>query len=162
MIEITIKNASVNDLSEMKQLFVSTIKNVCSNDYSPDQIEVWTSSIHNKQRWEGVLSNQHVFLAKSNKALIGFATLKDNQYIDLLYVHKDFQGCNVASSLLSVLEKTAVENGSNTLSSDVSITARPFFQKMGFDTQQEQIVVLKGLEFTNFRMSKNLNDEHLG
>ena len=39
---------------------------------------------------------------------------------------------------------------------EVSITARPFFEKHGFTVTEEQKVSIKGVEFINFKMEKVL------
>ena len=37
---------------------------------------------------------------------------------------------------------------------DVSITAKPFFEKMGFSVLREQIIIRKGVELKNYPMEK--------
>jgi putative acetyltransferase len=39
---------------------------------------------------------------------------------------------------------------------DVSITAKPFFEKIGFKIIQEQHVKLNGIELTNYKMEKSI------
>lgn len=42
------------------------------------------------------------------------------------------------------------------LSADVSITARPFFERRGFEVVTEQHPVTAGVRMTNFHMAKSL------
>ena len=42
------------------------------------------------------------------------------------------------------------------LTSDVSKTARPFFEKVGFEVIKKQTVVRQGVELTNFKMKKKI------
>ena len=41
--------------------------------------------------------------------------------------------------------------------SEVSITARPFFEKQGFAVLAEQKIVRNGIELTNFKMERKSN-----
>ena len=43
------------------------------------------------------------------------------------------------------------------MTSDVSKTARQFFEKVGFEVIEEQSVVRKNVELTNYKMKKKLN-----
>lgn len=46
--------------------------------------------------------------------------------------------------------------GVESIITDASITARPFFEKRGYKVIKEQQVELRGQIFTNFKMSKNI------
>jgi putative acetyltransferase len=42
------------------------------------------------------------------------------------------------------------------LTTHASVTAKPFFEKHGFEVQDEQIVSIAGVQMNNFRMQKML------
>ena len=153
---MTIRKGHINDLAELQQLFVDTITNICKNDYTIEQIGAWTSSIANKQRWQDVMTNQLVLVAETNKGIAGFCTLDGGKYIDLLYVHKECQRQGVAFKLYDAIEKEAKRQGQTELSAEVSKTARAFFERVGFKIQKEQTVSIKGVELTNYKMTKDL------
>lgn len=147
--------AQHSDLPEMQHLYVETIKNVCNKDYDAAQIAVWTSSVENTERWHNVLRQQIVIIAEKNNKMVGYGTLKDN-YIDFFYIHKDFQRQGIADKILTQIETQAQKMGHSSLSSDVSITARPFFEKRGFSVLKEQQNIRKGIELINYKMGKQL------
>lgn len=154
---LRIVRATLPDIKEMQHLFVDTIYMVCGSDYNSEQVKVWASSVHNAKRWRDVLLNQDVLLAKIDMNIVGFATLKDKNYLDLFYVHKDYQGQKIARTLYDKLEKEALRCNQPDITSDVSITARFFFEKIGFTVLKKQAVVRQGVEFTNFKMRKLLS-----
>jgi len=89
--------------------------------------------------------------------IVGFGSLdiKKRDYLDFLYVHKDYLRRGIASSLLDVLHlgKLKTSGGGGGLSSDVSITALLFFERDGFKIQRENINVMSnGVEFVNYHM----------
>ncbi len=153
---ITIRQGQTTDLTELQQLFVDTIKAVCKADYNAQQIKVWTSSIDNKERWLDIIENQLLLIAQEKEKIVGFCSLDNYNYIDLLYVHKDRQGQGKAQQLYHNIELEAIKNGQQKLTSDVSITARPFFEKIGFTVLSKQTVVRQEIELTNYKMTRDL------
>jgi putative acetyltransferase len=156
MLKITLSHADITDLPAMQNLFVETITYVCSKDYTPDQIKIWTSSIENTQRWTDIIVKQYVQIAWIDGKIVGFGSLDKGNYIDLMYVHKDYQGQGVANAIYTALEQEAIRQGSKSITSDVSFTAKPFFEKKGFIALQKQTFVKQRIEISNFKMEKSL------
>ena len=156
MLKITLSHANIADLPAMQSLFVETVTHVCSKDYTPDQIKVWTASIENTQRWADVIGQQYVQIAWIDGKMAGFGSLDNGNYIDFMYVHKDYQGQGVANAIYTVLEQEAIRQGSKSITSDVSFTAKPFFEKKGFAALQKQTFVKQRVEISNFKMEKAL------
>ncbi|MBS7252743.1 GNAT family N-acetyltransferase [Flavobacterium branchiicola] len=150
------KKATISDLEEMQQLFVETIQSVCKNDYNPKQIEAWIYGVHNTERWIEVIETQFVLLAIIENQIVGFGTLKDGNYIDFFYIHKDFQRQGIADKILSELELEAKKHNSKIITSDISITAKPYFEKKGFIVKAEQKNIRLNVELINYKMEKEL------
>ncbi|MCW5920294.1 GNAT family N-acetyltransferase [Arcticibacter sp. MXS-1] len=150
------RKGQLDDLKEMQKLFVDTITAICKTDYDSDQILAWISGVHNKQRWDDILTKQFVLVAQHADKIVGFATLDSGNYIDLFYVHKDHQRQGIAQRLLDEIETEAKRLKQTTLTSDVSITARPFFEKNDFNVLREQTVQVKNVSMTNYKMTKHL------
>lgn len=74
----------------------------------------------------------------------------------MLFVHKDFQRCGVATALYAAVERFAREAGAVRIESEVSETARGFFERQGFRVDAKQRRRARRLELTNYRMSKAL------
>jgi len=156
---ILIRQAKLNDIVAIQKLFVDTIESVCRYDYSAEQIAVWTSSIENTKRWTDKLMKQYFLIAEIDNKIVGFASLEKNKYFDLMYVHKDYQRQGIADNLYSEISAKAIKHGTTLLTSDVSITARPFFEKKGFKIIAEQKNNIKGVEVINYKMTNELRKE---
>jgi putative acetyltransferase len=152
-----IRKGQLQDLTELQLLFVETIKNVCKTDYNSEQLEVWTYGVKNKELWNEIMINQLVLVAQIENKIVGFISLDKGNYIDLLYVHKDYQGQGIARKLYTNIENIAIQQGQTELKSDVSKTAKLFFEKAGFELINEQIVMRQGVELANFKMTKNIS-----
>ena len=152
---ITISVASSTYLEAILALFVDTINTVCTKDYSPEQRAVWTAGAKNNKRWQQKLERKYFLVARMEEMLVGFASLGNN-YLDFLCVHKDYLGRGIAKQLYDELLHKATETNVEILASDVSITARPFFEKMGFVVIRKLDNPTQGVNLTNFRMEKRL------
>lgn len=137
-------------------MFVDTISTICKDDYTPQQIKVWTSSIENTQRWTDKLTSQYFLIAELDNKIVGYASLENNDYFDFLYIHKDFQRLGIADRLYTEIEKEAIKRKATILTSDVSKTARGFFEKKGFKTIARQTNIIKDVEIVNYKMTKQL------
>ncbi|CAD0220967.1 GNAT family N-acetyltransferase [Chryseobacterium sp. JV274] len=153
---ITIRKGIRKDLPEMLELFTATIDEVCKKDYNPLQLEAWKSGAENEERWMNVISSQYVLIAENRKQIVGFCTLDKGNYIDLFFVHKNYQQKGIAAMLYHEIEKEALQQDERLLTADVSKTARPFFEKIGFHVIEEQTVHVKGIALINYKMEKKL------
>lgn len=151
------RKATILDLQEMQEMYIETIKWVCKNDYSPLEIDAWVSGLNNVERWLKVIHAQFVLLAIIQNKIVGYGTLKDGNYIDFFCVHKDFQRQGIADKVFNQLELEAKKENSKTITADVSITAKPFFDKKGFMIKAEQKNIRLGVELINYKMEKELS-----
>lgn len=154
--KIQIRKGELSKLSEIQKLFSETITFVCKNDYDQKQIEAWKSSVENTARWQSLVQNQYFIVAELKGKIVGFASLDNGNYIDFLFVHKDFQRMGIAQKLYAELEKEAKRLNSLVLTSDVSKTAKAFFESNGFKVLAEQVPIRKNVELVNFKMQKVL------
>ncbi|WP_207421387.1 GNAT family N-acetyltransferase [Desertivirga brevis] len=148
------KRGTIEDMPLLQELYVDTIKDVCKNEYSEEQRLAWAKGVENNERWNRVFEEQFVILAMDNNLVAGFASLDKGVYIDMFYVHKDFQRQGVASFLYSIIEQQALAMGTKRLTADISKTAKPFFELKGFKIDTEQTFPIRGVMISNFRMSK--------
>jgi len=150
-----IRRADIDDIQEIKQLFRETILNVNRKDYTTAQVECWSARGNDDNVWKERLKEQYFIIAITRNIIVGFAALKMDGYLNSLFVHKDYQNIGVASSLLSEIERYAERNNLRILTADVSITARPFFEKKGYLVMKQQIVDI-GVKMSNYKMQKEL------
>lgn len=153
-----IRTYKLGDEAEIYQLFYDTVHHINCKDYTEEQLDTWAPRNPDLSSWANSLSKNHSFVAihaESNR-IIGFADLEENGCLNRGYVHKDYQGQGIGKSLLLARENRARELGIKQLFSEVSITAKPFFEKCGYVTIKEQTKVLNGISFINYYIVKDL------
>lgn len=154
--ENILRLATLADLPEMKELFRGAIMNVCANEYDAEQRAVWAASAEKTERWNDLVNNQYVLLAMSDGIIAGFGSLLNGDYLDFMYVHKDYQRLGIAETLLNALETEAKRCNTQIITSDISKTARPFFEKKGYVVVDEQENLRGSLVLINYKMKKEL------
>ena len=98
------------------------------------------------------------FIVATNQQsqIVGFSSITHQGYLHSMFVHKDFQGKGIATILLNEIERYATTRGIMRITSEVSLTARPFFEKRGYIVEVEQKRKANQLYLTNFWMEKRL------
>jgi putative acetyltransferase len=152
-----IRKAMPEDINELRELYYETITTINFKDYNEEQIKAWASTA---DRTEGLLKriqDQYFFIAENDdKKITGFASLDKTGYLDLLYVHKDFQNIGIAKRLLQKIIETAIALNITRLETAASITAKPFFEKHHFKTIQQQTVRIGETDLINLKMERIL------
>ncbi len=154
MISYHIRRATPGDVEEITSLFRDTVMNVNRRDYSEIQVKAWAEGAGRKDRWLKRIRDQYLICCFGDDRLTGFASLEDSGFLDLMYVHTGYQRKGIATLLLYNLEQYAKKRAIPRIHSDVSITARSFFESRGFKLVQEQRRHIRETEFINYRMEK--------
>lgn len=156
---IKVYRATKQDIGEITQLFRDAIQNVNSKDYPADEIEDWSSWWTDHGKWQERIEEQYFIKAMIEGKIVGFSSLATDGYLDLMFTHKDYQRHGIAGNLIRKIERKAKEQGNDLIYSDVSITAKGFFEKHGYVVEKQQFKKSKNKELINFRMTKEINTQ---
>ncbi len=107
------------------------------------------------------MRKRNSFVATANGEVVGFSDVDERGYIDMMFVDPQHQRQGVAHALLMEAEKQSRELHATSLTADVSITARPFFERHRFSIERRQEPVKLGVKLVNYRMRKLLDEEHI-
>ena len=141
------------DCPSMSKLFYDTVHTVNAKDYTSEQLNAWATGAVDLTEWNRSFLEHDTLIAEIDGELVGFADMDQVGYLDRRYVHKDFQGEGIAAALVYELERRAKKAGVSCFETYASITARPFFEKLGYTVQAENIAVRGGISMTNYKMS---------
>lgn len=149
----------VEDTPLLAEIFRNSIAELTMDDYSERQQAAWISSADDEEEFARRLGGQLTLVATLNGAPIGFASLANNETIDLLYTHPAAAGQGAGTMLIDALEKLAGARGTKKLRADVSDTAQDFFRKRGFSPYRRNTVQRGGEWLSNTTMEKQLVKE---
>ncbi|CDA94200.1 gCN5-related N-acetyltransferase [Prevotella sp. CAG:1320] len=150
-----IRRLAAQDIPEMRKLFRATVLTVNSKDYTKEEVEDWASCGDSVEHWKKLLAkNDYIGALDGQGGIVGFSSMNAEGYLHSMFVHKDWQGKGMATLLLSEVEKIARRYGVHKISVEVSVTARPFFEKHGYKVVKEQKAKANRLYLTNYVMEK--------
>lgn len=150
------RKAVMQDIPELKTLFMTTVNTVNRKDYTPEEVEDWAACGESLEHWYELFGRLQFFVVERQGRIAGFSSVSDTGYLHSMFVHKDHQREGIARILLKIAEEYAAEKGVSVITSDVSITARPFFESCGYKVVQEKTSQAMHLQLVNYKMEKRL------
>jgi putative acetyltransferase len=133
------------------------VQTLASRDYTQSQRHAWAAAIRDVEEFARRCAATMTWVALCEAQLAGFSVLEPDGHIDMLYVHPRFARRGVARALLTQIESIATTRGIPRLYTEASLTARPVFERSGFELIAAQTVTVDGEEMPNYRMEKRLS-----
>lgn len=145
------------DAADTLAIFLAAVMETAAVDYSPEQILAWARPEgRDLNAWHLATQQRNSYVAIVDGTPAGFSDVDSEGYIDMMFVAPRFNRQGVARQLLARVEAHALQEQLTELTANVSITARPFFERHGFTVEAEQHPVIDGVQLTNYRMRKRL------
>lgn len=144
------------DENALRQVFHSAVHCVASADYSPEQIRAWAPSTVDATLWRQYMEGLNPFVAVEEKEIVGYADIQHSGYIDHFYVSGHHPRRGIGTLLMHTLHEEALRLGVTQLTSDVSLTAQPFFGRFGFEVVEHKAKAIRGVVVPNALMRKAL------
>lgn len=151
---MTIRKAVLDDLHDIHEVFTKAIEITASPFYSAAQLKAWTSSTTQPERWIKRIKEDYFLVIEVGSEIVGFASLKNSSYVDLLFVHPTYGRQGIAGQLLAKLEEEA--DKTQVLETHASHISKAFFSKYGFEFIQSNKVEVFNVEMENFLMRKGM------
>ncbi len=153
---VTIRPFQTQDIPAIAQLFHDTVHTVNAQDYSPAQLRAWAPEDLYFRDWETCCHACFTYVAEEDKQILGFAELSPAGHIGCFYCHKDHQRRGIGRQLYQTLLAQAERLQLATLTVEASITAKPFFEALGFRSLPAQQVTRRQQTLINYPMVKHL------
>ena len=151
---IYIRKYNESDARDLWTIFYHTICNVNSRDYTQAQVEAWAPDNVSPEVWQRKMNVISPFVAEIDREIIGYTDLQEDGLIDHFFCHHEHQGKGVGRRLMEHVLRVGELQGITRFYSEVSITARPFYEKFGFKVVKEQTIEIRGQKLRNFVMEK--------
>lgn len=144
------------DAETLAALFVESILTLGEDYYSESQLAAWASRVEDTEAFAANLGAMTTILAETEGEIVGFASLKDDKHIEMLYVLPDAARQGIGKALVNVMELLAQKRGAESLSVDASEVAVPLFEKLGYEAQKRNTVMVEDEWLANTTMKKAL------
>ncbi|ENO8976109.1 GNAT family N-acetyltransferase [Vibrio parahaemolyticus] len=154
---LSIRRYRADDAPTLWTLFYHTVREVNCRDYQTDQVKAWAPDDFEPQTWQARMDTITPFIAEIEGEIVGYSDLQPDGFIDHFFCHHQHQRTGVGRALMAHIFSQAESLALPYLYSEVSITARPFFERMGFKVIKHQEVEVRGQHLTNYVMKKYLS-----
>jgi putative acetyltransferase len=140
------------------EVYYSAIHLIARDNYSEEQLNAWAPSDLDRQLWVNRIRGINPFVAEIDGEPVGYADVQQNGYIDHFFVSGNHPRKGVGKALMQVIHSEAELLHIAELTSNVSRTAQPFFERFGFVVVEQRKSVIRGVEVPNALMRKGLRD----
>lgn len=126
-----IRRATPEDANAIYAVHTTSIRGLCRDHYSSDQIAAWTSAPSPGRYLEGMRLFQFL-VAEQSEQLLGFCILSvASAEINALYVSPSSARMGVGRALYEAAESIAVGAGATQLTLKATLNAVPFYEHCG-------------------------------
>ena len=140
--KIALRPALPADAPVLAEIFRASVEELGIEDYSEAQVEAWSAVAEDEAAFAQKLAGALTLVALLRGNIVGFASLKGANVLDMLYVHPAFARKGVATQLCDALEKLAAARKAVILTADVSDSAQAFFAARNYQPLQRNMVFL--------------------
>ena len=156
--QVSIRDYRPEDVQDLANIYFNTVHRINIKHYTQEQVDAWAPQSWFKsgetEGWAKKFARTKPVIAVIGDKIVGFAEFEPNGHIDCFYCHHEWIGKGVGSALMNEILRRAKNNHINRIFSEVSITAKPFFENYNFDVISEQIDYKKGVGLINYKMER--------
>lgn len=155
--EISVRKAQPEDAEAICHVHFASVRTLCVNDYTPEQIEAWVGNLTPEGHRNAIEKKSEIMFVADKKGIItGFYSLFDNE-VRAVYVHPDYVHQGVGKLLLEAVEKEAVYQHIEKLQLSASTNAQSFYQACGYKVVEHSFHTLRsGVQIPCVYMEKFL------
>ena len=128
---ITIRAAVAADVTAVARLIERAVRVSNVADYEQETIELIVANF-TPERFAQKMAQRDVFVGLMEEVLVGTVSLGGDK-LHSLFVDPPRQGQGIGRRLVGHLERHAINRGVAELRVSSSITARPFYEKLGYE-----------------------------
>lgn len=158
---ILIRRAQHGDAEGIIQSHVQSIRKLCSKDYTHEQIEAWAGRKFRAPLWHQAIDRDFVWVVEKDNSVMGFGHFavmdEDNGELMGLYFRPEICGQGLAHKLFKEILKVATEHNLNRINLHATITARTFYENLGFvQSESDTTIEMQGVPIPCYPMQLSL------
>ncbi len=127
----TIRLATPADAEAITPVHVASIRKLCANDYTPQEIDAWAGWKSPAQYREAMAAGEQFFVAEVDGRVVAFAVLFGDE-VKAIYLHPDHAGRGIGRELLEAVEAQARSQGVTEMKLTSTLTSVRFYESCGY------------------------------
>lgn len=138
---VVIRVFEASDIETVHSLVIDTVDKSYSGVYPEEAIDFF-KQYHSKDNIYNDWLNGYTIIAEYKGRIAGTGTLLDTN-IRRVFVNRQLQGQGLGKLIMEKLEEKALEQGKRIVDLSASLTAKRFYDYLGYITQAEKIINLE-------------------
>lgn len=156
-----IRYAQHTDALDIIHVHRGSIRDICSKDYTPEQIEAWAGRKFKPELWCQTIDRDYVWVVELNSEVVGFGHLaimsETTAEVMGLYFLDVLRGKGAGKNLLNIMNEVAISQMVKKIELHATITAKSFYESQGFAQMPGKCSVeMQGVDIPCYPMEKNL------
>lgn len=141
------------DCFEMREVMRDSFR-AQNSEYDVKQIDEWTGTEENVSVWDLFFTRNETYVLEKMGNILAFISIAKKGGIDMLYVHKDYFNQGYGSTLLKHVEGRFEKRGIDSFAACVPTGAQGFFEKMGYEVSDKNMVTKNDVDMICVSMLK--------
>lgn len=152
-----IRRARHQDAEGIIHAHVSSIREICAKDYTPEQIEAWAGRKFRAELWCQTIDRDHVWVVESADKILGYGHLaimsEELGEVMGLYFIAPAIGKGLGKKMFQEILTVSREHNLKKLNLHATITAKSFYEGLGFyQSAGDDTVEMRGVAIPCFPM----------
>lgn len=158
----SIRRARHDDATNIIKVHRRSIRELCSKDYSPDQIAVWSGRNFQEEHWHKTMDRDFVWVISDNQNnIFGFGYLKFHEIPEAevagLYFVPEVTGQGFGKKIFQLMLDECRNKGVYSIHLTATKTAKTFYEKVGFrQVGPQSTLKIGGKDIECFKMQQSL------
>jgi putative acetyltransferase len=153
---MTIRPYLVTDKQSAFTLYYHCVHTVAAPYYTLAQLDAWAPAEISRYSWLDELPTIHSFVVELESEFVGFAGMRPDGEVHVVFVHKDYQRKGIAKAMMNELLAIARKSGIQRLYLESSVNAKEFYERFGFVAETENLKEYNGEYFLLTVMSMSI------
>lgn len=154
--EYLIRRARITDMRDVMRAHRTSIQEICSKDYTPEQIEKWSEVRYTDEVWETSVTHEFHYVIEVDGRIEGFCHSivhpENIGEIKGLYFTPVVHGRGLGRELFELSMKNLRSRGCQTFFIFATRTAKGFYERMGFIEVERLEIQVRGSDLECFKM----------
>lgn len=146
-----IRRAKFEDALGIHEAHMRSIREVCSKDHSPEEIQGWGNRPYREDQRVNAIKNQSVWVVDNSSKIEGYGHLsiisengRTRGHIMGLYLVPEASGKGFGVTIAKAMIAEAKNQNALEINLESTLTAHSFYKKMGFIDSGEQSMIELG------------------
>ncbi|MBT4790185.1 MAG: GNAT family N-acetyltransferase [Halobacteriovoraceae bacterium] len=157
-----IRKTKLEDMKSVEDAHRRSILEICSNDYTLDQIEKFSGVKYSAEIWDNSVNNEYHIVVEVSGRVEGMCHAKlredgDGEIVGV-YFSKVIAGQGIGRDVVEMAFDYLDQFKPKNIILTGTLTAKPFYEKMGFVEVEKKKINCRGALLDCFKMEKHIND----